>query len=119
MRPGVHRVGKLIPAAACDRRCCGKQVTYRSRRTYFYLADADAVLPKSQCCRRVAVHSCQGLRKPLYYRALAKAEVLLARSPDVARTRKIRQAVDSMSRLYLQGKFDQEMPSIEAPGNTP
>jgi phosphoglycerol transferase MdoB-like AlkP superfamily enzyme len=59
------------------------------------------------------------LRKPLYYRALAKAEVLLARSTDVARTRKIRQAVDSMSRLYLQGKFDQEMPSIEAPGNTP
>ncbi|WP_458071937.1 LTA synthase family protein [Rhodanobacter sp. BL-MT-08] len=62
------------------------------------------------------VLSAARLAEPPYYRALAKAQKLLEDSRDETDRNKVQQGVDSMARLYLNGKFDQEMPSIEKAG---
>ena len=60
------------------------------------------------------VLSAAGIAKPPYYQALAKAQNLLDDSADDATRRKVQLGIDSMSRLYLNNRFDQEISSVEA-----
>ena len=55
-----------------------------------------------------------GLSKPPYYQATGKAEQILMGNNDAEKISTVMHGIDFMSRLYLTGKFDEEMPSIEA-----
>jgi phosphoglycerol transferase MdoB-like AlkP superfamily enzyme len=59
------------------------------------------------------VLSAARLAEPPYYRELVKAQKLLGNSHDETQRTKVQRGVDSMSRLYLNGKFDQEIPRLE------
>jgi Sulfatase len=58
------------------------------------------------------------LNKPPYYQAVGKAEQILMENSDAAQINTVMHGINFMSRLYLTGKFDQEMPSIEAQGRS-
>jgi hypothetical protein len=53
-----------------------------------------------------------GLVQPPYYKAIGKAGRLLDGQSDAAKRNAVQQGVDSMSRLYLTGRFDHDMPAI-------
>jgi phosphoglycerol transferase MdoB-like AlkP superfamily enzyme len=55
-----------------------------------------------------------GLPRPPYYQALGAAERLLAGNADAARKVTVENGIYSTARLYLNGRFDRDMPKIEA-----
>lgn len=57
-----------------------------------------------------------GLAMPPYYQALGKAEQLLGSPINDNQRKAVADGVDSMARLYLKGKLDEEMPAIRAKG---